>query len=68
MATYAHNFALRSGLPLGGIGAGTLELFPDGTRGAFTGLNNWENPLGQLHNFRSGPFGDYRVAVFNLGG
>jgi len=62
VATYAHNSVLRSGLPLGGIGAGTLELFPDGTRGAFTGLNNWENPLGQLHNFRSGPFGDYRVA------
>ncbi|HBG44630.1 MAG TPA: hypothetical protein DDX03_09055, partial [Firmicutes bacterium] len=62
MATYAHHSALRSGLPLGGIGAGTLEFFPDGTRGAFTGLNNWEKPLGQLHNFRSGPFGDYRVA------
>ena len=62
VATYAHHSALRSGLPLGGIGAGTLEFFPDGTRGAFTGLNNWEKPLGQLHNFRSGPFGDYRVA------
>ncbi|MGI5853723.1 MAG: GH116 family glycosyl hydrolase [Bacillota bacterium] len=62
MATYAHNSELRSGMPLGGIGTGTLEIFPDGTRGAFTGLNNWEHPLGQLHNFRSGLFGDYRVA------
>ena len=51
-----------SGLPLGGIGCGTLQLFPDGTRGAFTGLNNWEKPLGQLHWFRPGTAGDYRVA------
>ena len=51
-----------SGLPLGGIGCGTLQIFPDGTRGAFTGLNNWEKPLGQLHWFRPGTAGDYRVA------
>lgn len=62
MAIYTHMDLLRSGLPLGGIGAGTVEFFPDGTRGAFTGLNNWSNPLGQLHSFRSGPFGDYRAA------
>ncbi len=51
-----------SGLPLGGIGCGTLQIFPDGTRGIFTGLNNWEKPLGQLHWFRPGTAGDYRVA------
>lgn len=62
MAIYTHWDRLRSGLPLGGLGAGTVEFFPDGTRGAFTGLNNWGAPLGQLHSFRSGPFGDYRAA------
>jgi len=51
-----------SGMPLGGIGCGTLQIFPDGTRGVFTGLNNWEKPLGQLHWFRPGTAGDYRVS------
>ncbi|MBL7157401.1 MAG: hypothetical protein ISS92_04475 [Candidatus Omnitrophica bacterium] len=51
-----------SGLPLGGIGCGTLQVFPDGTRGVFTGLNNWEKPLGQLHWFRKGSGGDYRAS------
>ncbi len=49
-------------MPLGGIGCGTLQAFPDGTRGVFTGLNNWEKPLGQLHWYRHGTAGDYRVA------
>lgn len=62
MAFFTDRDQLRSGIPLGGLGTGTLEFFPDGTRGAFTGLNNWISPLGQLHNFRSGPFGDYRAA------
>jgi len=53
---------VRSGLPLGGIGCGTLQIFPDGTRGVFTGMNNWETPLGQLHWFRPGTGGDYRVS------
>lgn len=61
MAKFSQEDHLRSGLPLGGLGTGTLEVFSDGTRGAFTGLNNWGKPLGQIHNFRSGPFGDYRA-------
>ena len=59
---YTSNDSVISGMPLGGMGCGTLQLFPDGTRGAFTGLNNWENPLGQLHWFRPGTGGDYRVS------
>ncbi len=51
-----------SGVPLGGIGCGSLQIFPDGTRGVFTGMNNWEQPLGQLHWFRPGAGGDYRVS------
>ena len=59
---YTSSDNVVSGLPLGGIGCGTLQVFPDGTRGMFTGLNNWEKPLGQLHWFRSGTAEDYRVS------
>ncbi|MBL7157584.1 MAG: hypothetical protein ISS92_05450 [Candidatus Omnitrophica bacterium] len=59
---YTSQDKVISGMPLGGIGCGTLQLFPDGTRGAFTGLNNWEKPLGQLHWFRPGTAEDYRVS------
>lgn len=59
---YISSDKVLSGLPLGGIGCGTLQIFPDGTRGVFTGMNNWENPLGQLHWFRHGSGGDYRVS------
>ena len=59
---YTSSDKVISGMPLGGIGCGTLQLFPDGTRGVFTGLNNWEKPLGQLHWFRAGTAEDYRVS------
>ena len=59
---YTSKDKVLSGLPLGGIGCGTLSVFPDGSRGTFTGLNNWEKPLGQLHWFRSGTAEDYRVS------
>ncbi len=53
---------LETGVPLGGLGCGSLQVFTDGTRGEFTGLNNWERPLGQLHRLRSGSGEDYRLA------
>jgi len=62
MPEYTSNDKLKSGVHLGGLGTGTLQIFPDGTRGVFTGLNNWEHPLGQLHWFRPGSGSDYRVA------
>ncbi len=34
-----------SGVPLGGMGAGKLELLPNGLFNAFTFLNNWSQPL-----------------------
>ncbi|MDD5439194.1 MAG: GH116 family glycosyl hydrolase [Candidatus Omnitrophica bacterium] len=58
--TYTSKDHVTSGLPLGGLGCGTLQIFPDGTRGVFTGMNNWENPLGILHWFRRGAGGEYR--------
>ncbi len=36
---------LKSGLPLGGIGAGKLEILPNGCLDFFTFLNNLDNPL-----------------------
>ncbi|MFC1631345.1 GH116 family glycosyl hydrolase [Candidatus Omnitrophota bacterium] len=59
---YTSKDKLKSGVHLGGLGCGTLQIFPDGTRGVFTGQNNWERPLGTLHWFRKGAGGDYRVA------
>ncbi len=59
---YTSRDNLKSGVHLGGLGTGTLQIFPDGTRGIFTGQNNWERPLGQLHWFRPGSGSDYRVA------
>lgn len=59
---YTSEDNLKSGVHLGGLGTGTLQIFPDGTRGVFTGQNNWEKPLGQLHWFRSGTASDYRAS------
>jgi uncharacterized protein (DUF608 family) len=58
---YTSKDNVHSGLHLGGLGCGTLQVFPDGTRGVFTGQNNWEKPLGQLHWFRPGDGDDYRT-------
>jgi hypothetical protein len=41
---YTSRDNLKSGMHLGGLGIGTLQIFPDGTRGVFTGQNNWERP------------------------
>ncbi len=49
-------------MPLGGFGCRALQIFPDGTRGDFTGLNNWEHPLKQLHGLRDGTAADFRYA------
>jgi uncharacterized protein (DUF608 family) len=39
---------LPSGVPLGGLGAGKVELFTDGTFGNLTLNNNWERPIPEL--------------------
>ena len=56
---YTSKDSVMSGMPVGGIGAGTMQIYPDGTRRRFTGMNNWEKPLGELHWFRPGQAGDY---------
>ncbi len=59
---YTNTDAVTHGVPLGGFGCGALQVFPDGTRGLFTGMNNWESPLQQVHWFRDGTAGDFRPA------
>ncbi len=38
----------QSGVPLGGIGCGKLEIVTDGWLGYYTGNNNWDRPTGRL--------------------
>jgi non-lysosomal glucosylceramidase len=45
MIEYSSKDNVKSGVPLGGIGAGKLEITPSGLFNAFTFQNNWSNPL-----------------------
>lgn len=45
MPKYTSKDSLKSGVPLGGIGAGKIEIFPNGTLDLFTFLNNWDAPF-----------------------
>jgi uncharacterized protein (DUF608 family) len=45
MPVYSSQDQLKSGMPLGGIGAGKIELMPTGVFNAFTFQNNWSKPI-----------------------
>jgi uncharacterized protein (DUF608 family) len=45
MPKYNSAQSVKSGIPLGGIGAGKLEVLPNGTLDYFTFLNNFDRPL-----------------------
>lgn len=45
MPTYTSDQNVKSGVPLGGIGAGKLEVMPNGTLDHFTFLNNVHRPF-----------------------
>ncbi len=45
MPVYQSTDNVLSGVPLGGIGAGKMEILPSGVLNAFTFQNNWSRPL-----------------------
>lgn len=45
MPVYQAKDRVRSGVPLGGIGTGKLEILPNGAFSNFTFQNNWSKPL-----------------------
>ena len=45
MPIYNDKKEVLSGVPMGGIGAGKMEILPNGLFNAFTFLNNWTQPL-----------------------
>jgi len=47
MLHYSSDEKLGSGVPLGGMGAGKIEIFPDGTITNFTYRNNWDCPAAE---------------------
>ncbi len=47
MAQYNSSERTKSGVPLGGVGCGAVEIFNDGTMGNFTSLNTWRAPSHQ---------------------
>jgi len=63
MPKYSSQQEVKSGLPIGGIGAGKLEIFPSGVLDNFTFLNNPNNPFtNSTKNERVGVLG-YHFAV-----
>ena len=51
----------QSGVPLGGIGVGKIELMTDGSFGNFTNQHNWDRPYG----WAKGAFAAVRVGAGN---
>ncbi len=45
MPVYYAEDKVKSGVPLGGMGAGKIEILPNGLFNAFTFQNNWSNPI-----------------------
>ena len=48
----------RSGVPLGGIGCGVMEVLTDGSFGNFTINHNWDRPTGWLRGTFAAVFAD----------
>lgn len=51
MPTYQAKDKLKSGLPLGGLGTGKIEILPNGSFNAFSTQQNWSNPLMGTQNY-----------------
>jgi uncharacterized protein (DUF608 family) len=67
MPEYSSKQKVKSGVPLGGIGAGKLEILPNGTLDYLSFQNNWHSPLCNLKNKESRyarGFLGYHFAIF----
>ena len=62
MPVYNDRKPVFSGVPLGGIGAGKMEVLPNGLFNAFTFLNNWTQPINGAGKY-PGILG-YHLAVY----
>lgn len=62
MPVYYSSDAMKAGMPLGGIGAGKLEILPNGLLNAFTFQNNWSSPIQGMNGY-PGVLG-YHLALF----
>ncbi|MFH1784385.1 MAG: GH116 family glycosyl hydrolase [bacterium] len=60
MVQYKSGDKVLSGIPLGGIGAGKIEILPTGMLSFFSYQNNWRTPLGDL---KEGSYGNH-FAIF----
>ena len=64
MPKYTSRDKVRSGVPLGGIGAGKMEILPNGSINSITFQNNWSMPLhggaGGILGFHFGIFTEYK--------
>lgn len=54
MPRYTSSDPVLSGVPLGGIGGGKVEILPNGLLDNITFLNNWERPLSHPGNAAAG--------------
>ncbi|MFH0876763.1 MAG: hypothetical protein V1863_00880, partial [Candidatus Omnitrophota bacterium] len=64
MPNYTSDQNVKSGVPLGGIGAGKLEILPNGVLDSFTFLNNIHKPLTSQDSKSSQGILGFHSAVF----
>ncbi len=69
MPRYSSLRPAKSGVPLGGIGAGKIEILPNGTLDLLTIQNNWSSPLTGVSppDFPEGFLGFHFALVFGPG-
>ncbi|MFC1566991.1 GH116 family glycosyl-hydrolase [bacterium] len=51
---YSSKDRVKSGIPLGGIGTGKIEILPNGCFDNVTFLNNWRRPISNEENVKNG--------------
>ncbi|MFH1715457.1 MAG: GH116 family glycosyl hydrolase [Elusimicrobiota bacterium] len=54
MPVYSSKDKVKCGVPLGGVGAGKIEILPNGCFDYLTFLNNWRDPIVDMRNKEAG--------------